>query len=668
MLHRPFCFSESLSLWPRRLSKGLCFFGTALILLTLVRVVFFYWYRSPEITFDSFLPAFWMGFRVDAKWLSILLLPAWIAFLPAAKWPFCWRVAKGLAGCGLFAAVLLSLVNFGFFGFYATPINAVIFGFLQDDTKAIVKTIWSDWPVFRYFFALVLLTGLPFVLAALIPESKKSGFGWKRYGAAAILLTMAFAVIIRGGFSKFPLRQQDFVVSPIAFVNATVPNGMAALYTAFKGQNGLKLKGGPNEGLRLLGFSSPQNAQQMLAGIRPNIPGGKPTLEKEPHVVLAVMESMGQDLFDLHGEGNNMLGALDGELSHAYVFRRALSIAQGTFPSLEGLLFDTPLVPITQTRYGRQELSFSRALAYKNAGYRTVFLTSGSEKWREMDETFPIQGFDEVIGMGKLQVLYPEAEVGPWGIGDAWMFRCAKTLIEQADEKGQKLFLVMLSATNHSPFKVPDGGGVKSGPVDASRLPDYIADDRQSARLAENLRTYQYAADALGCFVKALRTSNLLERTVVAATGDHSVRFKYAPEGIWHRIQGVPVLFWLPAEMEKQTIKPDTTRWVSHRDIFPTLNGLVLGMTPKSYEGRNLFSGEDFDLADAFGGFGENGFGIGSWGAAAIGEGGALRCYRWEGDRLSVEKQCSSEALRMGNAAKAQRGLADYAVRSAILK
>ena len=82
-------------------------------------------------------------------------------------------------------------------------------------------------------------------------------------------------------------------------------------------------------------------------------------------------------MFESHKPGvNDTLGALAGELDSALVFKQSLCVGQATFPTLEGLLFDSPLNPITQSRYGRHVFDFSRMLEYKKAGYRTIFLTA----------------------------------------------------------------------------------------------------------------------------------------------------------------------------------------------------------------------------------------------------------------------------------------------------
>ncbi|EJX07776.1 phosphoglycerol transferase [gut metagenome] len=607
-----------------------------------------------------------MGGRIDAKWLATLLIPAWITLLCSYRWERCWRMTIGLGLLAQTVAVIFALVNFGFYAFYGTPISPVIFGLFQDDTKAILLTLLEDWPIVQYLLVALFAIILPLLAAGLLPKRHRYMNGWRRFSALALIGTLMLALIIRGSLGTFPLRYQNLTVSPIAFVNTTIPNGMVAMYEAYKGQKQLEFKGGIEGGLREMGFAQAASAEAVLREVRP--PLTQTAVEEKPrHVVLAVMESMGRELFDLHAADNNMLGALEGELQDAVLFRHGLAVGSGTFPSLEGLLFNTPLTPLTQTRYGRQPFAFSNVTPYREAGFRTVFLTAGPEKWRQLDETFKTQGFDEIIGASMIQAKYPQAQAGTWGVPDEWMFRYGADLLKEADQRGERVFLVMLSVTNHPPFAVPSTYTAR--PVNPHRLPDYVVAERDSEKTLTPFKTYQYSCHALGEFVGALRTQALLSKTLVAATGDHNARFyNYQMEGNWHHALGVPILFWLPDGQKKLVEGVDTDRWVSHIDIFPTLDRLALGTAPERFEGRYLFGEPDFDLALTYFGLGKNGMAIGRWGAVALNAEGATACYRWQGDKLIPEVPCSSELDRIGRIARAQRALADYQIRADLLK
>lgn len=174
--------------WLGRCARAAAFGIAALLLLTIARIVFFFAYKNDDLGFLSdFAPAMVMGLRVDAKWLAILLLPAWICVLLSYWKAFFWKLARILAFVGMFVTALLTVINFGFYGFYATPISPIIFGFLQDDTKAIVITIMKDWPVFTYLLCLAGFTALPFACTMLLGRSRERRVGRAAYGVLSIL-------------------------------------------------------------------------------------------------------------------------------------------------------------------------------------------------------------------------------------------------------------------------------------------------------------------------------------------------------------------------------------------------------------------------------------------------------------------------------------------------
>ncbi len=648
--------------------KPIVFFSAFLVILSLIRIAFFMEFRTGDFGWKDFLPAFWMGVRIDAKWLATLILPAWIFWLMSAKWPKAkkWAEALGLIAGGLM--VLLGFVNIEFFRFYGTTISAVIFGLFQDDTQAIIKTVLSDWPILPYVGIFLAAMAVPVILSALIPaagsERDAAGFNWRTKGnlISAVVLTILLSLILRGSLGKFPLRFQSLSVSPHVFINQCVPNGAILFYEAMCDQSALNFKDGRDGELKALGFRNIDEVNEVLAGASPAAQPLQPA--KKPDVVLAVMESMGRDQFLSHVPGkNDTLGRLANELKNAWVFTNGLTIGPGTFPALEGILFDTPYSPLSQSRYGHLPFPFSKVLPFREAGYEVVFVTGGDANWRNLRESLPRHGFDKVYGDASIHAAFPEAEIGTWGIGDEWMFKFAKRLMDERKASDKPLLLVLLSTSNHPPHEVPDGRAAL--PVDPDLLPQVIERDKPRSEFTKMLQTYQYASDWLGWFVGSLREEGKLSNTIVASTGDHNARFKYPPQGALHHQLGVPILFWVPEEIRKGLPQTDQTQWVTERDIFPTLSALALGRLPLPEEGRNLALPHR-SFAYGYFGVGEYGVAVGKSGAVGIDPRGKLQCFRMEGDRFAVQP-CTEELIREGRFSAAQRAKAGWVIRSALL-
>lgn len=649
------------NIWFVHFLKSIVFFISALFVLALFRLAFLYYFSigSTEVTLNRILPALWVGLRIDAKWLALGLTPGFLLFLLSYWKPFLFKYSALLAGFSLFSMVLLDAVNFGFFSFYKTPISPLIFGLFQDDTKAILETLWSDWPILPYLLVLVLGTVFPFLSGFLTFNKVRFSPRGRSLFVLGLISFLIIAFLIRGSLGKFPLRQEDFAVSRIQIINASVPNGAAALYESVKAWRNFQIKGDPTQALTKFGFATVEQAEKDL----PKRNKYQTQLPFRPNVVFTVMESMSGDIFNSHDALiNNTLGALDRALEDAVVFRKAVSIENGTFPSLEGLLFDSPLNPISQSAYGRKELSFSQVRAFKEAGYRTIFLTGCPEPWRQINDTFKFYGFEEIYGQAAIGEKFPHAEKSPWGIGDKWMFKFAEDLLKEAEGTGRPVFIMMLSTTNHPPFKVPDGEKVSK--VDLKKLPKIVnIEGSYDGNMEMLLKTYQYAANSLGNFILDLKKKGWLKNTIVAATGDHNARMRYQSEGNWHHVFGVPVLFWIPDQQLKSSA--DTDKWVSHRDIIPTLLAMSTGKVLGNEKGRNLFSKDIEEGAVSFIGWSGAGFVIGKPGMVTL-NGKNLECYNWQDDKLIKAERCSKEQETMGKEARAQRAISEFIVRKGL--
>jgi phosphoglycerol transferase MdoB-like AlkP superfamily enzyme len=355
----------------------------------------------------------------------------------------------------------------------------------------------------------------------------------------------------------------------------------------------------PTAGLRSQGFPSPARAAAAL-GIAPETasdaevaaalftrsrtnPAGA---AHPPHVILVVMESWGADLLRYQSERNDLLGHLAPHLARGLVWKRFVSSQNGTDGSLEALLVNSPLSPILAGTEGATPFEQGAVRPFKAAGYRTVFGLGWSGNWRSISRNYPHQGFDEVRDVTDVLAVVPDAPVGTWGVPDGALFRWALHRLQEADEKGEHLLLVLMTATNHSPHRVPPDYVVR--PIDLGVFSGRILGERA---VRPQLETYQYACDALGLFLDGLHQSGLADRTIVAATGDHTTRgfFEYPDARDLPWSNRVPLFVDAPPAY-RAGAAPDLDRWAGHRDIFPTLAGLALSDARVFRSGQDLFS------------------------------------------------------------------------------
>jgi phosphoglycerol transferase MdoB-like AlkP superfamily enzyme len=564
-----------------------------------------------------------IGLQFDVKLLAGLLILAGAAWLVARsaqalirrRWgstgtPDAGRWARAAGQGALFVGVaLLSVVQVGYFDFYQSAFSPIVFGFFEDDTVGVLRSIWSDYPVLLMLAAVAALTGLqallaralrPRLLARLAPLQRRP-LSVKVALAALTLLMLALAA--RGSLGTFPLRSQDAAISNHAGLNSAVMNAPYALYVAWSDRS---------EQVRITPDSLPRRLQQFgfrdLAELQatlqasPSIGPGlmrrsaaKPAGFRPPHVVVVLMESWSGYLLQFDDPArNDLLGALRPHLQRDLLFTHLASAEMGTHPALEHLLLNSPISPLTQGRQGDRHYRSAAAGPFKAAGYRTVFLYGGSGAWRRMTGAMRQQDFDATLDMGAITARYPDAVTTAWGVHDEYLFRFARETLEAADARGERLFLFVLTTSNHPPHEIQDKDRVRGG-FDAARFgPAAALPPADGDKL---LQTYHYANEQLGRFLDGLATGPLAPQTVVAATGDHNIRtfFAYRLPDDLLRMTAVPLLLHLPSAYLPQPATPEQRRrwtqsWAGQDDLFPTLYELALPATPYPALGRNLLA------------------------------------------------------------------------------
>lgn len=532
------------------------------------------------------------GLRFDLKVGAVTALPLLVlGGLWAAgrrRWATAWIALS------TFALALTAMINHGYYEFYHSPIDPLVFGLFEDDTGAVIRSLWEDHHLVLAPLGAMALAALAAWIATRPPRWAPT---FRAQLAMGMLVPILLVLVIRGRVSGFPLNQKDFTVSTDALLNALVPNGPIALLVAAGDRGRVDIGDDPLAGLRRAGFARPGEAAAALGltatdasdeavarALFRRTPPHPAAAQHPPHVVLVVMESWGGDLLRYTSARNDLVGRLAPHLARGLLFRRFYSSQNGTDQSLETLLFNTAITPLTPGDAGRIPFTQDAARPFKEAGYRTVFGMGWSAEWRGIARAYPNQGFDEVDDVAAVQAAIPDAVAGTWGVPDDALFRWAGERLRQADRKGERLLLVLMTASNHSPYAVPPGYAPR--PLDLGAFAGRSLGN-PDLRLP-SLLAYQYACDSLGGFLDELDRDGLAARTVVAATGDHGTRefFQYPDTADLALRDRVPFLLLAPPPYLRGRT-PDLDRWSGHRDIFPTLAGVALS------EARVFRSGED---------------------------------------------------------------------------
>lgn len=512
----------------------------------------------------------------------------------------------------LFIVMFVSAVDFGFYSFYQDRINVLIFGYFEDDTIAITKTLWRNYPALWILAGLALFTWLLWRGLKINFTQGREWLPWRVKKISYPLFVAYFLVLFilngigaRGSLALFPLSEMDTGISKSIFVNHLSFNGVRALARASE----LKALQTSRWDSNLRHFGYGENYRQAFADfyqipmdkvpanplelMQKTTPKNSWAEQTRPHVILLVMESMGAYWFNYDQPEFNLLGDFKHHLNEDTYLTHFLSSTNATIGSLSCLMVGAPQRPIseflTESEYLQVPFRSSPARVFKSAGYKARFLYGGNPGWREVNKFALQQGFDTVEGEAEMEAgLGGVKEKHDWGVYDEDLFSYVLKSLREAKEPQ---FLLTMTTTNHPPYQLPS-----TYPVPEMKTPEELKVRLTGdASLAEQrFRTYRYSADKLAQFITEIKNSPLKDKVILAVTGDHTFWIVNFTEQELLQKGSVPFYLYLPQPIRK---KLDPEAFGSQTDIAPTLYNLALSEIPYSSLGRDLFEAQgDFAI------------------------------------------------------------------------
>ncbi|WP_318529899.1 LTA synthase family protein [Campylobacter sp. FU_520] len=435
------------------------------------------------------------------------------------------------------SVVLISaFIYYYYFQLYASKIDIFIFGLKDDNTKAILSIVFSDYPIIKALLLAVIFSIFCFYLNIKILSLKLETIKVKFvfFILLNILLIYAYIVALRGHFTYNALRASSYVFSTIKAFNEISTNPLMAFSWAYKEY---------------------KNQQEFKS------------------VDIKQLNQLEEKLFPM----------FDTTLTHQNHAKNHIYI--NIMESFNRLVFFSPNI-ISNGLYQKEKLAFTPLQIYKNAGYKIVFVYSGNASWYNLGNYFKNQGVDEIIDENTLMQDFPQAKKTKhkYGIADEFMYKKIYSIFENAKNP---TLVISLSISTHRPYIHKSKTQlIDENALDKKILNQFIIGDSIGA-----LNAYAYANDEFGKFLDRIKESSLRENIIIAATGDHRFRdIKMDIKSQKAFAYSVPFYLYLPKYL-KNDIYYDKNRVGSHKDIFPTLYNLTLSNTKYlSLGGRNMLA------------------------------------------------------------------------------
>lgn len=596
--------------------------------------------------------AFILGFRFDLSalcYLTLLSFVLWLMWFALGSYNSYSKILRWQRILWVNLLTLLGIILYAdyiYYGFFQDHFNALILGFIQDDTLALLKTFWKNYPLVKIF----LFTAIGVYLLnkwlkrnwdsiyyedynfKLIDKTKTNpkfidtNDGWAP--KFLIILFFVFSSLgARGTLGLFPLEIMHTAISANPLINALSFNGAHALVRALQLYKHQRQKW--NENLIQLGYQQNElkaykdflefqnqkfdssilysdNNPYLVQKTNTHAPFENP----HPHVIVVLMESWGSDWISKQTSQLDLLGSFknyaNSDLFTPYIFPSSMA----TIGSLGSLTVDLPqrfYSPfLTESSFLGVPFTSAPARVFQEQGYQTHFVYGGNLGWRSIDQFLPRQGFQNLHGDHLIKRQFSTTSESlithDWGVYDQYVFDYAFELLSKAKTPQ---FIFVLTTSNHPPYTIPENYHSPSFNLSDSDKKSLIG---EHSLAISRLKAFQYSNDQLGIFLDRLKNNDLDHKTLVMATGDHSFYINQYDSLDFFEKWCVPLYISLPqskvtkeksdTEIQNNKINLSLKHKIgTHIDVFPTLYNLIFSNFSFKGLGQNLLDPNYFSWA-----------------------------------------------------------------------
>jgi phosphoglycerol transferase MdoB-like AlkP superfamily enzyme len=555
-----------------------------LICMSAYRIFFFEHFGNHSITLD----VFWMGFRYDARAVSVLGLAmsifiAFPSFNPAyftksRKW---WTIALTIVW--LFFLFFYG-ADFYYHDYLKQRLSASVLQFLADANIS-AGMVWETYPVMRIMLLLILLAGtFAFLHAWLLQkiQSLQPVTEKKKTIPAYVLFVLVMSVAAFGRIGQYPLRWSDAFLFTDDFKASASLNPFQSFISTFQFRND-----GFDEALTRDGFSrmaeyfdidpTQKNSLNYARKYDFDTSDYRPPM----NVVLVICESFHAPKSSAFGNSLDPTPYFKKLADEGLLYDRCFTPAFGTARGVWAVITGIPDVLTTKTSSRNPLLVNQHSILNDFKDYEKFYFLGGSTSWAN------IQGVlkNNIDGLNIVeQEQFSSKRVDVWGISDKNLFLESNQILSK---QTKPFFAIIQTADNHRPYTIPqeDIGKFQKKTFSTSLL---------SANFFENNEQYnafRYMDFSIKTFMDAARSSKYFSNTLFVFVGDHGLRGGvgsaypkvYSEIGI--SAEHVPLLFYAPGK-----IIPNRKHQVcSQLDILPSIAGFVKHAHINSTLGRNLF-------------------------------------------------------------------------------
>lgn len=565
----------------------LVLWGIYVFIFTLFRVSTVFLFKPSGVNFSSLLPSFLLGFRFDAKWISMILLPIALLSVYQKFSPFYSERNKKLWSYYLAIVTLIILfffgADFGNFSYNHTRINASALNFAEDPVISF-KMLWQSYPMVWILTALTLMVIL---MAGVFKRThvqtlkrniQENTIYKKRWHAGAIVF---LCWCLYGVFSFQPLKWKDAFELNDNFKSYVALNPLQNFFTTLQFRtpsfDEQKAKVYYPVIAKFLHLDSSSITDKPYK--REMLPNSK-SLESRPNVVLIIAESFSMYKSSMSGNPLDATPYFKSMCGSGLFFTRCFSPTFGTARGVFAVLTGTPDVQLSKFSTRNPEAIHQHTIINDFEDYNKYYFLGGSSDFNNFEGL--VKNIDDIHIFQEGS--YKSALLNVWGISDKNLFLEAENVLSK--EK-KPFFAVIQTADNHRPYSIPL--------EDSEFVKRVVNEDTLMKYGFESLKEFQSFCYTDYCFKKLIEEAkgqSWFNNTIFVFVGDHGVEGESSamyPQA-WASGQltdeHVPMLFYAPELINPQT----RNEVVSQIDVLPTLAGMLHQPYTNTTLGRDLLN------------------------------------------------------------------------------
>ncbi len=570
-----------------RLTRWLIFIALLfLLLMTLLRLAAYVYFAPPGSSIGDAAQAFVLGFRYDAREVSILCLLLLIAGSVPALHPFRTRAGKSTSFVLLALFILLFLIFYVFdflhFRYLLQRLNASALSFLED-ARISGAMVWQTYPVIRIALGIVVVFILLFLLLRvgfrrIGQQAYRGGRAWRIGCGIGIFLLCALGIFGRAG--QFPLRWSDAFDLGSDFKANLALNPFQSFFSSLSfrtsGYNLALVKKDYSLVARYLGVDKPDTA---TLSYERNFPAVS-AVGTRPNIVLVICESFSAYKSSMWGNPLNTTPYFNSLTQQGLFFDNCFTPSFGTARGIWASITGITDVEVNKTASRNPSMVNQHSIINDFDGYSKFYFLGGSTSWANIRGVLS----NNIRGLHLYeQEDYSSPKIDVWGISDRNLFKEANAVL---NKQTQPFFAVIQTADNHRPYTIPEEDFKEfkkiTLPEDSLKKYGFEGNDEMNA--------FRFTDFSFKTFIEAAKRESYFDNTIFMFVGDHGISgnagamfpASWSDDGLTRN--HVPLLYYAP-----KRIAPQRLHCVASQvDVLPTLAGLAGVAYRNTTFGRDL--------------------------------------------------------------------------------